>query len=306
MHITLLPRLVIGLLLALLTLVAQANEGAHTSPDDHDSDTQVITLTPTALVENGITTALADAGLIERHLTVYGRLITPTNRQTAIVARYPGLIREIAVSAGDQVAQGDLLARVEASDSLQTYDIRSPLSGQVLSLAARTGEITDNAPLMVIGDLHQLWAQLEIFPSQRSEVKAGLTVHVETRAGRQNGTIASLLPAPTAAPFALARVTLENPKQQLMPGDMVSALIDVEKVAVALRVDRRAIQQLDGETVAFVANGNLFKPQPVTIGRSDGRFVEILSGITVGTRYVVQNSHLLKADLEKADAEHSH
>ncbi len=40
--------------------------------------------------------------------------------------------------------------------------------------------------------------------------------------------------------------------------------------------------------------------------RTDGQFTEVLSGLKAGDSYVVENSFLLKADLEKSGASHDH
>jgi acetyl/propionyl-CoA carboxylase alpha subunit len=42
------------------------------------------------------------------------------------------------------------------------------------------------------------------------------------------------------------------------------------------------------------------------LGRSDGRFTEVLAGLQAGDRYVVENSYLIKADIEKSGASHDH
>ncbi|MDP2380154.1 MAG: heavy metal resistance protein CzcB, partial [Pseudohongiella sp.] len=39
---------------------------------------------------------------------------------------------------------------------------------------------------------------------------------------------------------------------------------------------------------------------------TDGEFVEVLSGLSAGESYVVDNSYLIKADIEKSGAEHAH
>ena len=41
-------------------------------------------------------------------------------------------------------------------------------------------------------------------------------------------------------------------------------------------------------------------------GRSDGRMTEVLGGLEPGTEYVVGNSYLIKADIDKSGASHDH
>jgi cobalt-zinc-cadmium efflux system membrane fusion protein len=44
----------------------------------------------------------------------------------------------------------------------------------------------------------------------------------------------------------------------------------------------------------------------VTLGDSDGEWVEIKAGLAPGQRFVVNNSYLIKADIEKSGASHDH
>jgi len=55
-----------------------------------------------------------------------------------------------------------------------------------------------------------------------------------------------------------------------------------------------------------VKDGDQYEFQSVSIGRSDGTIAEVLSGLDLGTPYVVGNSYLVKADIEKSSAEHDH
>jgi cobalt-zinc-cadmium efflux system membrane fusion protein len=45
---------------------------------------------------------------------------------------------------------------------------------------------------------------------------------------------------------------------------------------------------------------------PVELGRRDGKFVEVISGLEAGEQYVSKNSFILKADIEKSGASHDH
>ena len=73
-----------------------------------------------------------------------------------------------------------------------------------------------------------------------------------------------------------------------------------------LVIERRALQSLDNSQVVFIHEGNAFEARPVELGLTDGEFVEVLSGLRTGERYVVDNSYLIKADIEKSGAEHAH
>ena len=42
------------------------------------------------------------------------------------------------------------------------------------------------------------------------------------------------------------------------------------------------------------------------LGRTDGEYIEVLTGLKNGETYVTKNSFILKSELGKGDAEHGH
>ena len=72
----------------------------------------------------------------------------------------------------------------------------------------------------------------------------------------------------------------------------LETLVDGE----SLIVDRRAVQYLNETTVVFVVDGpNTFVAVDVITGGSDTKYVQILSGLTEGTKYVSAGAFELKA-----------
>jgi cobalt-zinc-cadmium efflux system membrane fusion protein len=69
-------------------------------------------------------------------------------------------------------------------------------------------------------------------------------------------------------------------------------------------VASEAVQTIHERSAVFVRTAAGFRLQNVTVGRSDGKRTEIVSGLAAGTAYAAGGSFLLKADLGKRDAEH--
>ena len=67
-----------------------------------------------------------------------------------------------------------------------------------------------------------------------------------------------------------------------------------------------ALQTMEGRDVVFVRSGDRYTARPVQLGKRDGRQVEVLGGVEVGDEVVVEQSYLIKADIEKAGAAHEH
>ena len=52
--------------------------------------------------------------------------------------------------------------------------------------------------------------------------------------------------------------------------------------------------------------GESLEARPLEVGRTDGKFVEVVGGLNAGEIYAAANSFLIKADLEKSGASHDH
>ncbi|WP_372778205.1 efflux RND transporter periplasmic adaptor subunit [Litorivivens sp.] len=273
---------------------------------EHDEGTPSTTISKAMASRNGIRTGIAGPGTIERHLKVYGRLELPPDQRIEVRARFAGLVKSVSAGVGQQVSKGEVLAIIESNDSLKDYAIRAPIAGVIQSRQTSVGEISGSAPLFTVVDTRQLWATLQVFSAQRFEVKPGLAVHVVHNGHRHDSTLESLAPAGQGEPYILARVLLGNPEGDMAPGDLVSGEIDAETIKVSLVVENRALQQLEGNTVVFVQQGDEYHARVVKTGRTDGRHTEVLAGLDVGVHYVVESSYLIKADIEKSGASHEH
>jgi cobalt-zinc-cadmium efflux system membrane fusion protein len=257
-----------------------------------------------AIMEVGVHTA--GPGEIHETRILYGK-ITPDPRQVShITARYPGLIKEVTPALGDTITQGELVVTVEANDSLQTYEIRAPITGTVVDIHANPGEFAGQQTLMTIANYSNVFADLNVFPSDAQAVRQGQQLVLRVGDLVAQSSIRYMNPGEGLTPNVIARVPLGNPDQLWTPGLLVEAEVTVNRFDVPLRIDNRALQDFRDWRVVFIKIGQEYEIRPLTLGRSDGTFTEVLDGLNVGDQYVVENSYLLKADLEKSGASHDH
>ncbi|MFN0303220.1 MAG: efflux RND transporter periplasmic adaptor subunit [Burkholderiales bacterium] len=196
------------------------------------------------------------------------------------------------------------------ADGLTRYEIRAPIDGVVTEKHLAAGEaVKEDASIFTIADLSTVWAEMTIYPKDLTAVKLGqqVTVRASVLNAEAAGRVAyvgSLIGEQTRS--AKARVTLPNPERSWRPGLFVTVELvrDETQVPVAVSVD--AIQTYRDGKVVFGRFGEFFEARPVELGRSDGKTVEILSGLAPGTPYAATNSFVLKADLGKAGASHDH
>ncbi len=195
-------------------------------------------------------------------------------------------------------------------DGLTRYEIRAPIDGVVIEKHLAIGEaVKEDASIFTIADLSTVWAEMTIYPKDLGSVRLGQAVTVRasalnTQAEGRVAYVGSLIGEQTRS--AKARVTLPNPAHSWRPGLFVSVDLvqDETEVPVAVSVD--AIQTYRDWKVVFGRFGELFEARPVKLGRSDGKSVEVLSGLAPGVVYAATNSFVLKADLGKSGASHDH
>lgn len=259
---------------------------------------------------SGIGVAAAGPGTIADEHDVQG-LITPLEGRVArITARYPGPVRSLRANVGDPVKAGQTLATIDSNLSLTTYSISAPISGVVLARNASIGEVAvEGTALFEIADLSTLWVDLHVFGADASHLRPGLPVTV-MRMGEDQGVdtvIDRILPGTaTASQSTVARASIKNPDGLWRPGSAVHARVTVEQLPVSLAIPLTALQRMDDADVVFVREGERYNARPVKLGRRDAQRAEVLSGLKPGEQVVVEQSFLIKADIEKSGASHEH
>ncbi len=67
--------------------------------------------------------------------------------------------------------------------------------------------------------------------------------------------------------------------------------------SVPVRIERNAVQKVDGEWLVFVPSETGFESREVKVGIGEPHFVEIVQGLEAGEEYVAQGSFSLKAEM---------
>ncbi|MCK9490214.1 MAG: efflux RND transporter periplasmic adaptor subunit [Xanthomonadales bacterium] len=260
--------------------------------------------------QSGIRVAPAGAGIIVDEHEVQGLLTPVEGRVASVTARFPGPIRSLRANVGDPVRAGQPLATIESNLSLSTYTLTSPITGVVTERKGTVGGIAaENAPLFEVVDLAELWVDLHIFGSDAQHIRPGVPVTVTrlSDGSTVETTLERVLPGlATASQSTVARATIDNGDGEWRPGSAVKARITVARDPVELMVPLAALQTFRDWDVVFVRVGDTYEIRPVELGKRDGERVQILSGLEPGAQVVVEQSYLVKADIEKSGASHDH
>lgn len=286
---------------------SEKHERAHADDDNHDGEHRTfVRMSPELAEKSGITTAAAAGGDLAETRLLYGRIVADVRLVSRVQARFPGLIVRFYRTLGDTVKAGDVVAEVEANESLRRYDITAPISGVVLAVHGNVGELAGEQPLLTIANHDHLFAEFRLYGDDQIGVAVGQSLRIQHGSRVLDSRVQHLLPATDNEPYMRVMASVDNVRGQWTPGQSVEADLVLRTDKVSLRVDNRALQQIESDTVVFVQQGDRYVIRSLQLGRSDGRFSEVLGGLSAGDIYVVNNSYLLKADLEKSGAAHDH
>jgi cobalt-zinc-cadmium efflux system membrane fusion protein len=267
------------------------------------------TIPATVAASAGMTVEKAGPATIRETLPLMGRVALNGDRRADVRARYPGPVQSVAVNVGDTVRAGQTLAVVENADSLRPYAVTAPISGTVLARNTNVGDVAGQDPLFEIADLGELWLELHAFGPEAARLRAGQAVRIEAGDGRGavETTIARVMPLASAvSQTVIVRALLPNKDGAWRPGMAVNAEVTVAARDVPLAVRTAGLQRFRDFTVVFAQVGDTYEVRMLELGQRDGDFVEVLGGIDPGTPYVVEQSFLVKADIEKSGASHDH
>lgn len=280
------------------------------SHEAHEEESSHVELSAEARVASGIEVESAAARTIRVTLDLPGEVVPNADRLAHIVPRFPGIAREVRKGLGDPVQEGETLAIIEGNQSMATYEVRSLISGTVIEKHVTLGEfVRDDQDIYVVADLSTVWVNIAIYARDVHRTRRGQRVTVAavgegpTADGRID-YIGSVVGESTRA--ATARVVLDNAEQRWRPGTFVTARIAIAEQPARVAVPDRAIQRLEGRDCLFVEEGDGFLAKPVSLGATDGEWIEVLSGIEPGERVVVRGGFILKSELQKSEAGHEH
>ena len=197
------------------------------------------------------------------------------------------------------------------------FSIKAPIAGVISQKDIVVGENVQLADqLFVIEQRKDLWLEFNLPNQFPTQLQAGQEIEFKANGSTQTYTanIQSLTSqADTQTGRLVVRAKLNAQAAELRPNVLVNVLISEPSEKTALRVQKTAIQSIEGVNSVFIVESKQkgqvhLKAQKVEIGQasSDDEWLEVISGLSAGQKYIAQGSFLLKSELEKDEAGHEH
>jgi RND family efflux transporter MFP subunit len=189
---------------------------------------------------------------------------------------------------------------VEAARVMKSYSrITAPFPGVIVEKRIEEGDTAaPGMPLFVIEDTSRMKLEASVPESWLVRLKVGSPVEVAAEAAgfeSRRGTLAEILPAVDPRSRTLTvRVLLDNPDRSLRSG-MFARLRIPGEVRSALAVPEAALVRRGPLTGVFVVDeSKTARLRWVTVGSRQDSWVEVLTGLKAGERFVASPD----ADLE--------
>lgn len=282
---------------------ASESSHEHHHPEEHESFEGRTHIEPEVAAALEIVTELAGPADMKETVSVFGTIVADPAREREVEARFAGVITAVHVQLGQTVTAGQDLFTVESNESLKTYSVTAPIAGVISTLNAKVTQPAQGKTLVRIVDNSHVAADLAVFPEQLDRVKPGASVTVLFGDQEIAGQIDLIALETNANQSVNARVMLD---QALPLGALVKARIEVDEYQVPLAVKRSGLQLFRDFPVVYAQVGDEYEVRMLKLGREAGEWVEVLGGLEPGTRYVTENSYVIKADIEKSGASHDH
>jgi RND family efflux transporter MFP subunit len=231
--------------------------------------------------------ALANAVLErDRAQNLFDRGAVPKQRLDAAetARRSTAAQRDLAKATHAQAEAALRRAREVQRDATLT----SPIDGVIVERHYDAGSLVGpgDDPVVVVADLRVMKLEAGVSELEAGRLRVGMPARVEAQARPGDvfdGRVAAIAPEVDARNrhFRI-EVRISNPGAQLLSGMYGSATIPLQRATQTVAVPRDAVITREGRRVAIRVEGDTVREVPVTEGLSDGRMVQIASGLQAG------------------------
>lgn len=187
-------------------------------------------------------------------------------------------------------------------------ELRAPFAGLIVDKHIAVGEaVGAETKVFTLSDLRTVWAEVVVPAKDLGIVRVGTQamLHSAATSDKVEGKVSfvsAMIGEQTRS--ARARVVIDNPKLDWRPGLFVDVDVVTGSAEVPVAVDKQAIQNADGKQIVYRRVKEGFVAVPVTLGRSDGKLVEVITGLPTGAGYAAAHSFTVKAEQGKGSAGH--
>ena len=196
---------------------------------------------------------------------------------------YEETIAKIKANSADRTGQVEMS---HLQDSLKDYVLTAPASGTVTKLSIQEGEtVASNTAAAVISGLDTMVVKVKIdeYSVMSTEVGMPVKIYLDAVKAVYDGTIryiSNTAEETSGVSYYNAEVTF-TPDEKIRPGMSTEVrLLKVNEPDADCLYAFAVQYRPDGSTYVYVKSGEDKEERDVTVGPSDGEYVQILSGLS--------------------------
>lgn len=194
-----------------------------------------------------------------------------------------------------------LLASLTGNYGQGGQSIRTSRAGFVKALLVSDGQFVETgAPLAVISKSKKLVVKAEVSQTAFSKIGNIASANFRAANGRVyslaelNGRLVSIGKSAENTLFIPVFFEVDN-KEGIVPGAFIEVFLKTNAQTAALVIPASAVMEEQGSYFCYVqTEGESFQKRELSIGGSDGQYVQVLSGVAEGERVVTKGAYNIK------------
>src|SRR5215469_3618268 len=232
----------------------------------------------------------ADGAIPGRDLDTAQAALVQAQAAYDTAAKHLESVKAVTRESALKAAQGQLSSaegKLKGADAQVSYsEIRSPIQGVVTDRPLFAGETAAaGAPLLTVMDTSALLAKTHVAQSVVQQMKVGDEAKLQVPGVADPVTAKVSLISPALDPGSTTVevwLKVDNKAGTLKVGTPVKAIITGRTVENALKIPSEAVLtgQDGSKSVMVVGSDGIAHKKPVTLGLSDGKGVQVLSGVS--------------------------
>ncbi|NUM63578.1 MAG: efflux RND transporter periplasmic adaptor subunit, partial [Ignavibacteriaceae bacterium] len=216
--------------------------------------------------------------------------------------RMKNLFNEGAVSrqALDQTQTGYEVAKANFDAAKNTVEITSPISGVVTAINVNIGEIANPAIVMAtVANISRMKAKFNVGESEVPSFYTGQQVQIYSEMNPdviQSGKIFQLSKSANvqSRTFEMQAIFSNTNDRWFKPGMFCRVNVNLKTKKDARVIPLAAVVKSNNTNGVYLINDNKSYYKTITTGITDGKLIEVVSGLNVGDKIVTLGMNNLK------------
>ena len=185
-----------------------------------------------------------------------------------------------------------------AADSVANCIVKAPISGYIATKNTSVGQVASpGIEAFSIKDSESVDVEINVTESVIGSIHVGTEAKINIKSAELEnikGTVSVAGEAKNdATGMFTVKVSIPNSDGKIKVGMLADVLITTERVEDVLTVPADSIMQTDDECYVYTANGEKAEKKVVETGVTDGESIEILSGLKLGDKVIVEGKEFI-------------